>query len=143
MAGNVSGLHVFGADVGPEALSLLDGNYGALVLALNTLANFTNYYVDSGGANAIVVTTVGAQVFTYVDGVVLEIKVAATNTSTTPTLNVNGLGAKQIVNTDGSALLAGAMLGGGRYRFIFNTDVNSFVLQNPTVTRGETICRVK
>jgi hypothetical protein len=143
MAGNVSGLHVFTADVGPEALSLLDGNYSALVTALNTLANFSNYYVDTGGTNALVVTTIGSQVFSYVDGVVLEIKVANSSTVAAPTLNVNGLGTRPIINTDGSSLLSGAMLAGGRYHFIYNADVASFVLQNPTIGIGAQVVKVK
>ena len=43
MAGNVTGLHVFQNDTGPEPLSLLDNNYSALQIAINTLNNFSNY----------------------------------------------------------------------------------------------------
>jgi len=110
MAGNVSGLHVFGPDTGPEALSLLDGNYGALTTALNTLTNFSNSYLDSGAANALVVTVPAPQVFAYLDGVILQVKVAAANTVAAPTINVNGLGLKTIVNPDGSALVAGQLV---------------------------------
>jgi hypothetical protein len=113
MAGNVSGLHVFAADTGPEALSLLDTNYAALTAPLNTLANFSNAYIDSGAVNASIVTVAAPQVFAYVDGIILQVKIAVTNTSTAPTINVNGLGAKTIVNPDGSTLAIGALVGGG------------------------------
>lgn len=141
MAGNVSGLHVFTGDVGPEALSLLDGNFAPLATALNTLANFSNYYVDTGALNILTVTTTGSQVFTYSEGVVLDVKVAVTTTSTTPTLNVNALGAKTIANTDGTALSGGAMVAGGRYRLIYDGAV--FRVQNPTVSRGVILTKVK
>jgi hypothetical protein len=113
MAGNVLGLHLFGPDTGPEPLSLLDGNYGALTTALNTLTNFTNNYLDSGAVNALVVTVPAPQVFAYSDGVVLNVKVAATTTIGAPTINVNGLGLRTLVNTDGSGLATGQLVGGG------------------------------
>jgi hypothetical protein len=143
MAGNVTGLHVFAADVGPEALSLLDGNYSPLVTALNTLANFSNYYVDSGAVNALVVTTVGAQAFSYVDGVLLEVQVGNTTTSTTPTLNVNGLGGKTITDNSGNALQLGALIVGSRYLFIY--DGVNFRCLNPSAfaQRGVPFVRFK
>src|ERR1700748_2595157 len=98
MAGAIAGLHVFAGDVGPEPLSLLDGNYTALTTALNSLQTFANSYVDSGAVNGLVVSVPAPQVFAYSDGIILQVKVAATNTTATPTINVNGLGAKAIVN---------------------------------------------
>lgn len=130
MAGNVTGLHVFAADVGPEALSLLDGNFNPLTAALNLLNNFANYYVDSGAVNALVVSLGANQSVNLVDGLVLDVTVAATSTITAPTLNVAGLGAKPIVQSDGTALAPGAMIANGRYRFIY--DGANFRVQNPT-----------
>jgi hypothetical protein len=128
MAGNVSGLHQFGPDTGPEALSLLDNNYGALTTALNTLASFTNNYLDSGAVNALIVTVAAPQVFSYSDGIVLSVKVAATNTNTTPTINVNGLGLKTIVNPDGSALAVGQLVAGGWSVLEYESTSGKFML---------------
>lgn len=128
MAGNVTGLHTFAADVGPEPLSLLDTNYGLLTTALNTLSNFTNNYIDSGAANASIVTVAAPQVFSYSDGIVLNVKIAATNTTTTPTINVNALGAKTIVNADGSALVAGQLVAGGWYQLEYESTSGKFQL---------------
>lgn len=139
MAGNVTGLHVFTADVGPEALSLLDNNFNPLITALNTLANFSNYYVDSGIANVLAVTTIGSQVFSYVDGMLLEVKVAITSTSGAPTLNVNALGAKTITDNNGNQLIPGAMKSGGRYFLIY--DGANFRLLNPFVAVAQTIAK--
>ena len=128
MAGNVSGLHQFGPDTGPEALSLLDGNYGALTTALNTLSNFTNNYLDSGAVNALIVTVPAPQVFSYADGIVLNVKVAATNTITTPTINVNGLGLRTIVNPNGAALDAGQLFLGGWVTLEYNATGSVFMV---------------
>jgi hypothetical protein len=133
MAGNVTGLHVFTADVGPEALSLLDGNFSPLATTINTLATFANYYADTGAVNALVVTTVGSQVFSLAAGVFVEVAVANTTTTTTPTLNINATGAHTIVNSDGSAVLAGAMVANGLYRFGY--DGANYRLQNPSAMK--------
>lgn len=63
-----------------------------------------NYAADTGTADAMVVT-LDPPLATYTAGLVLRIvKSAAANATTTPTLNVNGLGAKTIKRRDGSAL---------------------------------------
>jgi hypothetical protein len=128
MAGAVTGLHVFAGDVGPEPLSLLDGNYGALTTALNTLTTFGNSYVDSGAVNGLVVTVPAPQVFAYTDGVILNVKVAATNTVGNPTINVNALGAKLIVYPDGTALAGGALIGGGWAVLQYEAGIAKFML---------------
>lgn len=128
MAGAVTGLHVFAGDVGPEALSLLDGNYSALATAVNTLVTFGNNYIDSGAVNGAVVTVPAPQVFAYTDGVLLYVKIAATNTSGTPTINVNALGAKQIVNIDGSNLGAAQLVGGGWALLQYEAGIGKFML---------------
>jgi hypothetical protein len=128
MAGNVSGLHLFGPDTGPEALSLLDGNYGALTTALNTLANFTNNYIDSGAVNALIVNVPAPQVFSYSDGIVLSVKVAATSTIAAPTINVNGLGLKTIVNPSGSALDIGQLVAGGWVMLEYESTSGKFMV---------------
>src|SRR5579859_4909420 len=127
MAGAVSGLHVFTGDTGPEQLSLLDGNYAALTTALNTLANFGNYYADAGAVNSLVVTVPAPQVFAYTDGIELQVKVAVTNTGAC-IINVNTLGAKAIVNSDGSALVAGQLQAGAFADLQYNGGTGQFFL---------------
>lgn len=58
-----------------------------------------NYAVDSGAANAYV-ATLSPAVTSYVAGLIVYLKVANANT-TASTLNVNGLGVKNIKNTSG------------------------------------------
>jgi len=129
MAGAVTGLHTFGPDTGPEALSLLDGNYGLLTTGLNTLANFDNGYIDSGAVNGLVITVPAPQVVGYVDGLILQVKVAATNTIAAPTINVNALGAKTIVNSDGTALVPGQLPAGAWIQLQYEVTSGKFQLQ--------------
>jgi hypothetical protein len=61
-------------------------------------------------------------------GKLLQIKVANTNTSTTPTININGFGAVTIVNTDLTALLPGQLFAGGVSQLVY--DGTYFQLQS-------------
>lgn len=137
MAGSVVGLHVFAADTGPEALSLLDTNYSALTTAINTLQNYSNTYIDSGAVNALVVTVPAPQVFSYTDGVTISVKVAVTNTSAIPTINVNGLGNKNIVNPDGTSLAVGALVAGGWSDLRYDATGGNFQLLNQNANSGK------
>ena len=67
------------------------------------------YVVDTGAADAYVMTLVPA-VTAYVVGQLFGTKIANTNTTTTPTLAVNGLTAGLIKWADGSAPVAGDIL---------------------------------
>jgi hypothetical protein len=127
MAGNLTGLHVFANDVSPEPLSLLDTNYSALNAAFNALLNYSNYYVDSGIANALAITVTANQTVSYGDGLLLQIQVAATNTGAT-TLNVNGIGPKNVVDQAGNALPAGILLAASYITVIYRATANNFQL---------------
>jgi len=83
--------------------------YDALVVGFDKLpteaelkTNTANYAVDTGAANAYVVTL--GTTPTLADG--LEVVFKAANASTgASTLNVNALGAKAILHSDGTALI--------------------------------------
>ena len=134
MAGNISGLHVFAADTGPEPLSLLDGVNSTFETALNTLSTFSNYYVDTGGVNALNVTVGVNQEVSLTDGLMLQIQVANTTTSTTPTLDVGSLGAKTIVTANNGALPAGALVAGMYIIVLYDATNNVFRLVSQSST---------
>lgn len=91
---------------GNEPVSLIDSNFTPLYNGILSLNTFGNYYVDSGAANAYVVTITARQSATLAAGLPVQLKAANANTGAS-TLNVNGTGAKNILNPDGSALSAG------------------------------------
>lgn len=89
------------------------------------------YYVDSGAADAYVITPSPA-IAAYEEGQRFVVRI--TNASTgASTLNVNGLGAIAIQTPDGSALIAGSLAAGGIYEFTYdaNTSPDRWVLTSP------------
>lgn len=83
------------------------------------------YAVATGSANTYVVTLNPAPT-AYIDGmgIVVKINVASTGTST---LNVNGLGAKTILDSLGNAITAGGLKAGTPYTLRYNG--TSFIVQ--------------
>lgn len=77
-----------------------------------------SYADDTGTADALVVTMAPAPP-EYKKGIVVWFKKsAAANATTTPTINVNGLGATTIVKRDGSAVVAADFAASGFYGLI-------------------------
>lgn len=73
-------------------------------------------------------------------GIVLAIPLAGANTSTTPTLAIDGFTAKTIVTGSGSAMVAGAIPGGDFVGlFVYDASADKFQMLNPSggVTTGD------
>jgi hypothetical protein len=81
-------------------------------LKLGILNQSYNYLADSGAADAYVVTLSPAAA-AYTTGMVVRFKATNANTTTTPTVNVNGLGAKTITKNQGAAMAANDIKAGG------------------------------
>lgn len=96
-----------------------------LLLAIQSIAQQdNNYAADAGAANAYVVTLTPAPAALNA-GLIVRFKAANANTGAA-TLNVNGLGAKNIVHRDGSALLSGEIVTGAICEAIY--DGTQFIL---------------
>jgi len=83
------------------------------------------YGVDTGTANAKVVTLSPAPV-SYVDGMAVSFKNSVQNTGAV-TININGLGAKTILKSNGNALSSGNLKANSVYTLRYNG--TSFILQ--------------
>lgn len=69
---------------------------------------------DSGAVNAAAITLFPAPAsWAAIEGAPIRFLIEFTNTTTAVTLNVNGLGAKTLKNTDGSAMVIGQLTAGG------------------------------
>ena len=91
-------------------------------------ADNKNYIADTGTTNALVATLVPA-LGAYAAGVLVQVKVANTNTGAT-TINVNGLGAKTIKKGDGTSdLVAGDIVAGQVISLEY--DGTNFQMQSP------------
>ena len=104
--------NAFQAQAGPIPLAQLDGDFGALAAAVNDFGTYSNYLVDTGTVNAMVATIPAGTTFALAAGLRVQVQVAATTTSTTPTLNVSSTGAKTIVNADNTAVSPGQFVAG-------------------------------
>lgn len=89
---------------------------------------------DSGAANAYVVTTAsgGGPAANYVDGDIVEFKVANANTGGC-TINVNSVGVVALTQYNSQALAAGALVVNTWVRVIYNSSFSCFTLLAPTV----------
>lgn len=76
------------------------------------------YVADTGAANAYVATLSPAAA-ELIAGMVARVKITTTNT-TASTLNVNGLGVKSVVQSNGGAVTQGMLLAGSIVEFIYN-----------------------
>lgn len=85
------------------------------------------YGVTSGSANTYALTLTPAPV-AYVDGMGVVVKINVANTGA-GTLNVNGLGAKAIVDIRGNALISGKLRLNGTYSLKYNSSSENFILQ--------------
>lgn len=92
----------------------------------------SNYVIDTGGSNAYSVNPVPASTG-YVSGQIYDIAISTANTGAS-TINVSGLGLKNITYANGATLVAGALPTGGVARLVY--DGSEFQLQNITPPGG-------
>jgi len=112
----------------PWSLANLDSNFTNVWNAIDDIGTYSLYVIDTGVVNALQVTISAPLTVSLVDGLTLDIKVANTITSGTPTLQVNALGAKTITNGDGTGLQPNQLVVGGIYRLIYSASANAWVL---------------
>ena len=104
----------------PWSLTSLDANFTNVWNAINDIGTYSNTLSDGGAVNAMVANPPAGVTFSLATGISLAVVAANTTTSTAPTLNVNGTGAKTITDNLGNALSIGAIQAGGRYLFIYD-----------------------
>lgn len=92
-----------------------------------------NFATSTGAADAYVVTLTPA-VGALTDGLQVVMTANHTNTTSVPTLAVNGLAAVNIVLEQGIALLDGDIVANSTYVLVYNLSNNRFQLVNPTVS---------
>jgi len=105
----------------------------ANVATAGTYSQFLQPYfgTDTGLVNAYVVNTPQAASAYYL-GMPVSFATTHTSTTTTPTLNLNGLGAATIKNADGSALQVGQIVANTVLDLNYNTSDSSWRLQSPS-----------
>ena len=97
--------------------------------ALTMYANASQYYVDTGSADTYEIDRVGnlQPLSSYVDGVTVTFKATNSNTGAS-TLDVDGLGVKDLVDSGGSAISAGVVVAGQYVTARYNSSTDDFEL---------------
>lgn len=104
-----------------------DSDVEMLGKTITLYSNASQYYVDSGAADAYSLARTGTMkaLTSYVDGVVVLFKAANANTGAS-TINVDSLGIKDLVDNTGSALAAGAIVANGYVTARYNSSTDDF-----------------
>lgn len=100
----MDGIQVLDVGLSAVFLSILTNNVLSVPSRIGTAAGTDTYTVATGASTLNI-------------GDEYKIKIVNANTSTTPTLNIDSLGAKTIVNTSGGAMLPGQLNGEHTFRW--------------------------
>lgn len=128
----VTGATIFGSNTSGTTTQL-DNNLALAYTALNDLNTYSNFLTDTGSAGAMVVTLPANITGALTNGLVLQIKAAATNAGAT-TLNYNAGGPLNVLNLDGTALSAGQIPSGGIVQVAYRSSDTSWLLMTPSAT---------
>jgi len=93
----------------------------------------TSSVASAGGTADAITADFSPDVAAYTDGMVVHVRAAAANTSTTPTFKADALAAKTIVKGNNQALVAGDIAGAGHWLVLkYDQALDKFVLLNPS-----------
>lgn len=97
------------------------GNWDFSGATVTGLGSGGIYCADATGSTTVYTCPTPTPVpISYVAGMLLALTPQTTNSGTTPTVNVAGLGAKNLKGSDGNNLAASALTGGTAYLFNYN-----------------------
>lgn len=89
----------------------------------------TNYVAAGGSANILTLTLAPATLnYTELSGTPIRVRLGFTNTSSSVTINVNGLGARTLVRRDGSSVLPGDLIAGRTMQIAYDEVASNFYL---------------
>jgi len=125
-AGSLTGVTIFGAGL----------NLAGTILSVT---NPVNHCVAGGTVDALT-GALGEPATALTNNLRVLVEVSGANTSTTPTFDLDGLGAKTIVKGSNAALLAGDIQGAdARIDLVFDASLDKWILMNPVDVSATTI----
>lgn len=92
------------------------------------------FIADASASSTAYTATLSPAISAYTDGMVVRVKIGLANTTTTPTLAVNGLTARTIVKLAGTALVAGDIAAGMYCEFQYDLTNTRWILLTPVAT---------
>jgi hypothetical protein len=117
---------------GSATTSSVRNNFSAAkteILELQRMGEDVVVTTNSGDVNAQSANFTNQDVV-LAEGVRITVEIGATTSNTTPTLDVDGTGAKTIVRQDGSALVAGDLIAGQYCDLIYDSTATKWVWLN-------------
>lgn len=108
----------------------LDGNFSTIVAYINDPTNRNNYAADTGSTNTVALSFSPPVVGGYTTGLEIAFKAAALNSGAV-VVNANGLGNRNLVNSDGSAMQAGQIQAGSVYKAAYDGTAFIFISGGP------------
>ena len=110
-----------------SAVAAANTNTANLNSHLSDYVRQPGYGATTGSVNTYTLALSPAPT-TYVDGMGIVVKIHVANTGAS-TINLNGLGAKAIVDSKGNALTSGKLRLNGTYSLKYNSTTGNFILQ--------------
>ena len=109
-------------------ITLSSGDLNQLGKAIAGYVGVADFFFDTGSANILNLISSGSQQppTEYNNGMRIRFEPAANNTSSSVTVNVAGLGVKDVRNGLGTSLFAGDLQTGRYYTAIFNAGADNF-----------------
>lgn len=95
-------------------------------------------YAAAGGTADVITLSLSPAITAYSEGVVYCFQPSSNNATTTPTLNINSVGAKTIVKRGSAALEAGDIVADEPALVVYNSTDDNFTLINPAVNSAVT-----
>lgn len=113
-------------------------NANQLGIAAAIYASGADFYTDSGSSTAYVLTAVGSKKapIAYFNGMKFRTIIGNTNTSTTPTINVAGIGVINIKSRTGTAIAIGDLVTNTEVSFTYDGTNARINTGGPTVVTG-------
>lgn len=145
LSNKVDGANTLPADQWNEAakelVNIIEANGQApsqanLLQVLNSIVEYGvkgTYHTDSGVdgiAYALTPTFAGATILSYKDGMTFKFEVAVGNISASPTINVSGLGPRNLTLRNGLAISAGTLLANNIISVIYRSSSDSFEIES-------------
>lgn len=109
--------------------SSIQAGFNKLPDTTQVWGNNAHYGVDTGVADAYLVTVASTYLTSYTDGMCVKVKALNANTGAA-TINVNSLGVKSLTRPDGTALQVGDIVSGQSFEITYNATTGKFQLMN-------------
>ena len=127
---------------GTATTSSVRDNFGFAADEINRLLRATTDKQVTSGEDTITATFPNVPTVVLTDGIRVLLEIGAANTGTSPTLNLNGTGAKNIKKVDGTSLAIGDLVLGGYYEFVYDSGSTEWKVLNLPISSQDNLLTI-